>query len=215
MDSIPTQLELVDTAGSECFKALRYNYMSQCYGFMLVFDVTRSESLNELKEYVEAIQRLKYDDLDEPLYGTNTFPCVIIGNKCDLIENMEITQASQVQSFVEMELGMKHVPFFWTSAREYINIKESFHELVRQMRIFSKLQNGQYEPIPEEEKGRHRLNLESELKKKQAESLQEIPPNVMASEEAAASFKKKKKSIFASYSSTQDGQDISSIDDGL
>ena len=55
------------------------------------------------------------------------------GNKCDLAGYREVT----TQEGIEMAKSFK-CPFFETSAKDRINIEESFFELVRQLKPASK-----------------------------------------------------------------------------
>ncbi|KAL9655973.1 hypothetical protein ABK040_007594 [Willaertia magna] len=99
IDNIPTQLEIIDTAGQEEYKALRSTYMRKSFGFVLVFDVTRMETLTNLKEFYEQIERVKLseseeDDFSLDQFNNNSnlnysldylFPFVFVANKIDMI----------------------------------------------------------------------------------------------------------------------------------
>ncbi|KAF0973372.1 hypothetical protein FDP41_008579 [Naegleria fowleri] len=64
VDGLTTQMEIIDTAGQEEYKALRSQYMRRSYGFIFVFDVTNGDSLKSLKEFFEQIQRIKMSEED-------------------------------------------------------------------------------------------------------------------------------------------------------
>ncbi|KAG2373488.1 hypothetical protein C9374_012095 [Naegleria lovaniensis] len=64
VDGLATQMEIIDTAGQEEYKALRSQYMRRSYGFVFVFDVTNGDSLKSLKDFFEQIQRIKMSDED-------------------------------------------------------------------------------------------------------------------------------------------------------
>ncbi|KAJ4317258.1 Ras- protein rsr1 [Neodidymelliopsis sp. IMI 364377] len=90
-------LEILDTAGTEQFTAMRYCYgvefgsfeltirrelyMKTGQGFLLVFAITSASSFHELAELREQIRRIKEDD---------NVPMVLVGNKSDLEEDRAI-----------------------------------------------------------------------------------------------------------------------------
>ncbi|KAA0193289.1 Ras protein Rap 1b [Fasciolopsis buskii] len=75
IDSQQCMLEILDTAGTEQFTAMRDLYMKNGQGFLLVYSITQQSTLNDLIDLREQILRVK--DVDE-------FPLVLVGNKCDL-----------------------------------------------------------------------------------------------------------------------------------
>ncbi|KAF1931549.1 ras-domain-containing protein [Didymella exigua CBS 183.55] len=74
-------LEILDTAGTEQFTAMRELYMKTGQGFLLVFAITSASSFHELAELREQIRRIKEDD---------NVPMVLVGNKSDLEEDRAI-----------------------------------------------------------------------------------------------------------------------------
>ncbi|KAL9652651.1 hypothetical protein ABK040_003954 [Willaertia magna] len=127
IDGKPVELEIVDTAGQDDYIALRDTYMKNCFGFLLVFDITQELTLQELTKFVEQIKRIK-EAQEEPL----DFPCVIVGNKCDL--NYKLTE-KEIYNFIKNNLELSNaVPLFLTSAKNRVNIDETFEALVKEMR---------------------------------------------------------------------------------
>lgn len=59
MDGQQCMLEILDTAGTEQFTAMRDLYMKNGQGFLLVFSITSSVTLNDLYELREQILRVK------------------------------------------------------------------------------------------------------------------------------------------------------------
>ncbi|RDW62114.1 Ras-related protein RSR1 [Coleophoma cylindrospora] len=113
-------LEILDTAGTEQFTAMRELYMKTGQGFLLVFSITSQSSLNELSELREQIIRIKDDD---------NVPIVIVGNKSDLEEDRMVSRAKAFA--VSQSWG--NAPYYETSARRRANVDEVFIDLCRQI----------------------------------------------------------------------------------
>ncbi|KAL7953660.1 ras-GTPase RSR1, rap subfamily [Trichoderma compactum] len=112
-------LEILDTAGTEQFVAMRDLYMKTGQGFLLVFSITSASSLNELEGLREEILRIKDDD---------NVPMVIVGNKADLEEGRAIPRAKSFA--ISQKWG---APYYEASARTRTNVDEVFIDLCRQM----------------------------------------------------------------------------------
>ncbi|KAE8377195.1 ras family-domain-containing protein [Aspergillus bertholletiae] len=113
-------LEILDTAGTEQFTAMRELYMKQGQGFLLVFSITSMSSLNELSELREQIIRIKDDE---------KVPIVIVGNKSDLEEDRAVPRA---RAFA-LSQSWGNAPYYETSARRRANVNEVFVDLCRQI----------------------------------------------------------------------------------
>lgn len=113
-------LEILDTAGTEQFTAMRELYMKSGQGFLLVFSITSLSSLKELYELREQICRIKDDE---------NVPLVIVGNKSDLEEDRVVSRALAF----EVSAGWGNAPYYETSARRRANVDEAFVDLCRQI----------------------------------------------------------------------------------
>lgn len=120
VDGRPCILEILDTAGTEQFTAMRELYMKTGQGFLLVFSITSQSSLYELQELREQIIRIKDD---------NNVPIVIVGNKSDLEEDRRVTRSKAFA--VSQNWG--NAPYYETSARRRANVDEVFIDLCRQI----------------------------------------------------------------------------------
>ncbi|TID23344.1 Ras GTPase [Venturia nashicola] len=120
VDGRQVLLEVLDTAGTEQFTAMRELYMKSGQGFLLVFSITSLSSLQELIELRDEIIRIK----DDPL-----IPIVLVGNKCDLEEDRAVSRARAFS--VSQSWG--NAPYYETSARRKANVDESFRDLCRQI----------------------------------------------------------------------------------
>ncbi|KIW38751.1 uncharacterized protein PV06_09696 [Exophiala oligosperma] len=113
-------LEILDTAGTEQFTAMRELYMKQGQGFLLVFSICNMNSFYELAELREQIIRIK-DDEDVPL--------VVVGNKSDMEDERVVPRARAFQ--LAQSWGQK--PYYETSARRKTNVEAVFHNLCSQI----------------------------------------------------------------------------------
>lgn len=120
IDEEQVLLDVLDTAGQEEYSAMREQYMRTGEGFLLVYSINLRDSLEELQQFYEQIQRVK--DLDH-------VPVLVVGNKCDL----EIER--QVSYEEGLELAKQFgCAFLETSAKQRINVEEAFYGLVRSIR---------------------------------------------------------------------------------
>lgn len=136
-------LEILDTAGTEQFTAMRDLYMKNGQGFLLVFSIASSVTLTDLIELREQILRVKdgenvridRSEKKNPLWlpwlliFLFQVPMVLVGNKCDLEEERVVSREQGME--LSQQWGGK--PFYETSARFKINVDEVFYDLVRQI----------------------------------------------------------------------------------
>ncbi|KAH8647486.1 ras small monomeric GTPase [Tricladium varicosporioides] len=120
VDGRQCMLEILDTAGTEQFTAMRELYMKTGQGFLLVFSITSQSSLYELAELREQIIRIKDDE---------NVPIVIVGNKSDLEEDRVVSRSKAFS--VSQSWG--NAPYYETSARRRANVDEVFIDLCRQI----------------------------------------------------------------------------------
>jgi len=119
IDGEQFMLEILDTAGTEQFTAMRDLYMKNGQGFVLAYSIVAQSTFNDLPDLREQILRVK--DLE-------SVPMVLVGNKCDLKDQRVITQ------FQGEELAKKFsCTFIEASAKAKINVDNIFIDLVRQI----------------------------------------------------------------------------------
>ncbi len=75
-------LDVLDTAGQEEYSAMREQYMRTGEGFLLVYSITSRQSFEEILTFQQQILRVKDKDY---------FPIIIVGNKCDLSGEREVS----------------------------------------------------------------------------------------------------------------------------
>ncbi len=119
-------LQIWDIAGQSFFYTVREKYYTGATGALAVFDVTRPESLENLKSWVEEIWNKN---------GKGKIPIVVLGNKIDLRESISISitpeECQTVVSDLEWAVhgeGFK-IPYLETSALAGYNVYNAFKEL--------------------------------------------------------------------------------------
>eukprot|EP00042_Codosiga_hollandica_P026698 m.127877 g.127877 ORF g.127877 m.127877 type:complete len:190 (-) comp52276_c0_seq2:166-735(-) len=122
VDEIQCMLEILDTAGTEQFTAMRDLYMRNGQGFVLVYSITTASSLSELQDVVTNIKRIK-QQADVPL--------VLIGNKCDLEDERTVSTSQGEAQAKEWGIPAEH--FMETSAKTHVNVREAFICVIRQI----------------------------------------------------------------------------------
>ncbi|KAF4547388.1 Ras-like protein 10 [Elsinoe fawcettii] len=120
VDGRQVVLEILDTAGTEQFTAMREIYMKSGQGFLLVFSITSKSSLDELDELRNQLVNLKDDQ---------HVPIVLVGNKSDL---EDARQVSRARAFATSQ-SWGNTPYYETSARRRANVNEVFIDVCRQI----------------------------------------------------------------------------------
>ena len=112
-------IEILDTAGTEQFTAMRDLYMKNGQGFILVYSITSQATFLDLQDMKDQILRVK---------DTIEVPMVLVGNKTDLEDQRVVSR--------ESGLGLArsfNCSFLETSAKERVNVDEIFSDLIRQI----------------------------------------------------------------------------------
>jgi len=125
IDDETCMLEILDTAGQEEYSAMRDQYIRRGEGFMIIYSITSRPTYENLQSLHDQILRVKDEDF---------FPAVVLGNKCDLQKERQVT-TEEGKQFAD-SIG---APFFESSAKARINVEEGFHQLVREIRKYNKL----------------------------------------------------------------------------
>jgi small GTP-binding protein len=121
INNLNVLVKLWDTAGQERFKALTPNYFRNAEGVVLAYDVTNSESFENLKFWINSIK----SNLGEK----NIFiPIIIIGNKIDMEDMRDITKEDASKFAKE-----NNYKYFETSAKTGEGVDEAIRDLVNQV----------------------------------------------------------------------------------
>lgn len=102
------RMQIWDTAGQERFGPVRQKYYMGARGALLVFDQSNKESFQRLDFWMDEVQRIAGD-----------IPCVLVGNKADLMPSVT---SEEIQEFVS-----KHnLAYVETSAKTGQNTVKPF-----------------------------------------------------------------------------------------
>merc|ERR1712203_459991 len=113
-DGKTVKLQIWDTAGQERFRTITSSYYRGAHGIIIVYDVTDKESFNNVKHWMQEIDKYAADGVNK----------LLVGNKCDLA-------SKKVVSFDEAkELADSFsVSFMETSAKNAHNVEQAFQAM--------------------------------------------------------------------------------------
>ncbi|KAJ4966049.1 hypothetical protein NE237_017898 [Protea cynaroides] len=111
LDGKTIKLQIWDTAGQERFRTITSSYYRGAHGIIIVYDVTEMESFNNVKQWLNEIDR----------YANDSVCKLLVGNKCDLVED-KVVDTQTAKAFAD-EL---EIPFLETSAKDAINVEQAF-----------------------------------------------------------------------------------------
>ncbi|KAK5869210.1 hypothetical protein PBY51_010158 [Eleginops maclovinus] len=111
MDGKTVKLQIWDTAGQERFRTITSSYYRGAHGIIIVYDVTEQESFNNVKQWLEEINR----------YACENVSRLLVGNKSDLISK-KVVDLSTGQ---DLASSLK-IPFLETSAKSSDNVERAF-----------------------------------------------------------------------------------------
>ncbi|GAB5366832.1 hypothetical protein AAMO2058_001177500 [Amorphochlora amoebiformis] len=109
------KVKIWDTAGQEQFRVITRNYYRGAQGVVLVYDITNRPSFQHVTKWIRDVK--EYAD-----EGVNV---VLVGNKCDLETDRQVSKAEGREIAEKNQLA-----FFETSALSGIYVEDAFGELV-------------------------------------------------------------------------------------
>ncbi|KAL5566388.1 hypothetical protein UlMin_029552 [Ulmus minor] len=118
LDGKTIKLQIWDTAGQERFQTLPSSYYREGDGIMIVYDVTKMESFNNVAQWWNEIA----------IYADDNVCKLLVGNKCDLVHNKVVD--TQTAKAVADQIG---IPFLETSAKDSINVEQAFLTMAREI----------------------------------------------------------------------------------
>lgn len=109
-------LFLRDTAGQERFNSITSAYYRSAKGIILVYDITKKETFDDLPKWMKMIDKYASEDAE----------LLLVGNKLDCETDREISR-QQGEKFAQQIAGMR---FCEASAKDNFNVDEIFLKLV-------------------------------------------------------------------------------------
>jgi len=116
VDGKTIKLQIWDTAGQERFRTITAAYYRGAHGIVVVYDVTDSESFENVRMWLKEIERYAADYVEK----------LLIGNKSDLVAK-KVVEYSLAKEFAES----LNIPFLETSAKDSTNVDEMFYTMTR------------------------------------------------------------------------------------
>ena len=111
LDGKVVKLQIWDTAGQERFRTITSSYYRGAHGIIVVYDVTDNDSFNNVKQWLNEIDR----------YASENVQKLLVGNKADLV-NKKIVEPETAKQFAES----LSIPFLETSAKNAQNVEQVF-----------------------------------------------------------------------------------------
>ena len=112
------KLEIWDTAGQERYKSITSAYYKGSRGVLLVYDITRYTTFENLEKWM--------NEINEKVKGS--LKMMIIGNKSDLNDERKV----DIEIALE-KAKLLNIPFMETSALDSTNIQNAFENILREM----------------------------------------------------------------------------------
>ncbi|KAJ4834914.1 Ras- protein RABA6a [Turnera subulata] len=110
--------QIWDTAGQERFRAITSSYYRGALGALLVYDITRRATFDNLKKWLHELRE----------FGNPDIVVILVGNKADIAHSREV-EKEDAQNLAEAE----GLCFMETSALENLNVEEAFMEMIRKI----------------------------------------------------------------------------------
>jgi len=115
------QLNLWDIAGHDKFADIRKSYYDGAEGIVFIYDVTRPETLESLKEWITDFEKI----IEKPIIEV---PGVVIGNKIDLKDQIKVKEKDAQK--LAKKFDLMHCE---TSALSGVNVNEVFEHLAKKI----------------------------------------------------------------------------------
>lgn len=119
-DNKSARLTIWDIGGQKRFEFMRSKFYNGANGALLVFDLTREETFEKIKDSLEVLKREAGTHVD----------FILVGNKADLIESVgRVIPKKKAKNFAE-DQGSFYIE---TSAKTGDSVEEAFVQLTQKM----------------------------------------------------------------------------------
>ncbi|KAL6440107.1 hypothetical protein ACFW04_003016 [Cataglyphis niger] len=120
LDGKTIKLQIWDTAGQERFRTITSSYYRGAHGIIVVYDCTDQETFNNVKQWLEEIDRYACDNVNK----------LLVGNKCDL-HTKKVVDYTTAKEYAD-QLG---IPFLETSAKNAMNVEQAFMTMAAEIKL--------------------------------------------------------------------------------
>ncbi|CAN8000428.1 unnamed protein product, partial [Ixodes hexagonus] len=113
------KLQIWDTAGQERFRTITSSYYRGAHGIIVAYDVTDQESFNNVKQWLQEIDRYACENVNK----------LLVGNKSDLTTKkvVDYTTAKEFADHLS-------IPFLETSAKNATNVEQAFMTMAAEIK---------------------------------------------------------------------------------
>lgn len=113
------KLQIWDTAGQERFRTITSSYYRGAHGIIVVYDVTDQESFENVRNWLQEIERYANENVNK----------LLVGNKCDLTTK-KVVDYSTAKELAD-HLG---ISFLETSAKNATNVEQAFMAMAAEIK---------------------------------------------------------------------------------
>ncbi len=108
----------LEQIGQERFRTITTSYYKGAHGVIMVYDVTKRESFQNLESWLTDIKQ----------YADANVGIILVGNKIDLVDQRQVA-TEEGQSWA----SKLSIPFLETSAKQAVNVEDAFLSMVDQI----------------------------------------------------------------------------------
>ena len=119
-DNQNIKLQIWDTAGQERFRTLTASYYRGAQGIIIVYDVTDRDSFENVRTWIEEIEK----------YSKPGVCKILVGNKCDATVDERQVSTEEAREFAKEY----HMPFLETSAKKSLGVDEAFTLMTKEIK---------------------------------------------------------------------------------
>lgn len=119
LDGKTVKLQIWDTAGQERFRTITSSYYRGAHGIIVVYDVTDKDSFENVKQWLQEIDRYACENVNK----------LLVGNKSDLA-NKKVVDFTTAKDFAD-SIG---IPFLETSAKNSTNVEQAFTTMAAEIK---------------------------------------------------------------------------------
>ena len=153
------KMNIWDTAGQEKFRSLTRQYYHDCDGAIIVFDLTKKESLDKIINWFEDIKN----------YGNDYTKIIILGNKSDLTGEREVSSDAIKDQLKKLnDDDDEDYSYYEVSAKNGNNISMAFDKIKKLiMEYRNKKEKKERENNNKEKKGKSKKDRNTKNNKEE------------------------------------------------